>query len=79
MKRLKNILGAGLLFGAAIAVVLFSAGRPHVLAHPDQTLPAATATDSHPAAELSKGTVVVGGSLNGSLNPPDSPWRHWLR
>jgi len=79
MIRLKNILGAGLLLVAAIAVVLLFAGRSRVLAHSAQKMPPPTATDSRHPAESPAGTVVVHGSLNGNLTPPDSPWRHWLR
>jgi hypothetical protein len=81
MKRLKSIVGAAILFFAAIAIALLCARPAHVFAQAaPPKAPAATTTNAPHSAEPAGGTIVIGGSLNGSLNPPeDSPWRHWLR
>ncbi len=57
-------------------------------------IPPQTFSDPHPTVQkaesanmanprgreqTTRGTVVVGGSLNGSLEPEESPWKNWLR
>jgi len=82
MKRLKSIVGTAILFVAAIAVALLCARPAHMFAQaaPPKAPPHAATTNTPHSAEPAGGTIVIGGSLNGSLHPPeDSPWRHWLQ
>jgi len=79
MKRLKNILGVTVFFIAVVAMALVFAMQSRALAHGDhKTAPAAAKDSSKPVAP-DKGTVVVRGSLNGNLRPPEEPWQQWLR
>jgi hypothetical protein len=79
MKRLKSILGVTVLFIAAVAITLVLAGQSQVQAHTEQKSAPATVTNSGSPAGAAIGTVVVRGSLNGSLQPAEEPWRNWLR